>query len=574
MPRAATIMAPEDAAKAHFARAQNMQSQGQIREAAAAWLAGLETDPRHHFAHIALADTLLQLGLHDAAAVAGRQALMVDPDSADAHDRIGAACEALGDKAQAQDHYRRSLALRRSSPLIRQKLVALLRADGDLESACGLLAELACESKDAGVHFELGVLLSETERNEEAIQEFRLATQLRPRFPEALNNLGRLLRAAGELTEAERCYRSAVAHKPDFAPAWNNLANLYLETSSLKDADYCYSKAVTIDPQYAEAHTNRALLRLLQGRFADGWPEYEWRWHQSGMKPRTLPRPDWDGSDLKGKTILLHAEQGAGDTLQFIRYARLLKRQGASVILHCQESLKPLLSAMPELDTVIAGKVAAPPFDVHAPLMSLPRLLKTDLASIPAETPYLAALSSTTVPQPLLNAAGFKVGLVWAGNPGHPHDRNRSIDPELLSGLIQAAPGASFFSLQVGHLLPPAEGFEDVVDLGPHLTDYAVTAACLAHLDLLITVDTSVAHLAGALGRPVWTLLPSCNDWRWLEDRSDSPWYPTMRLFRQPVLGEWPTVIERVAAALVAPGSSRQTSIHAGFQDSGEVHHV
>jgi hypothetical protein len=405
---------------------------------------------------------------------------------------------------------------------------------------------LTSSPRDAGTLFLLAGIKADLGAAADAIHDLRRALVLQPRFPEALNTLGVLLRSNGDLAQAEACYRRAIAQRSNYAPAWNNLANLHVELSRLDEAARCYSKAVTHLPDYAEAHTNRALVWLLQGKFPEGWKEYEWRWRQPGANPRRLPRPEWDGAPLEGKTILLHAEQGAGDTIQFIRYTRLLHRQGASIVLHCQESLQSLLSGMPELSCVISGRSPAPPFDVHAPLMSLPRLCGTTETSIPGEVPYLRPLPGSPVPEPLQDRNRFRVGLVWAGNPGHRNDRNRSCPLELFDGLLQTD-GVQFFSLQVGHgpLLD-----RPIVDLAPHLTDYAATAACLAHLDLLITVDTSVAHLAGALGRPVWMLLPTCNDWRWLEQREDTPWYPTMRLFRQCARGDWKTVLERANTQL------------------------
>jgi hypothetical protein len=260
-----------------------------------------------------------------------------------------------------------------------------------------------------------------------------------------------------------------------------------------------------------------------------------------------LARPEWDGSAIGGKTILLHAEQGAGDTIQFVRYARLLHAQGANVLLHCQESLRTLLQGMPEITSVFSGPTPAPEFDVHAPLMSLPRMFGTRLESIPGETPYLHSLPGSTVPQELASCAQFRVALVWSGNPNHHNDRNRSVSLGSLEELISAE-GAQFFSLQLGRTAADVEWLraQKIIDLSPHLADYAATAACLEKIDLLITVDTSVAHLAGALGRPVWMLLPACNDWRWLEKREDSPWYPSMRLFRQPQLRDWKTPITRM----------------------------
>jgi tetratricopeptide (TPR) repeat protein len=512
----------EQSVDRHFASARALQAEGRLAEAAQQWVAGLQLDPRRQSAYVSLADALLELKLFQPASIVCRQALMVAP----------------GDQE------------------ISHKLAAALRAEGRLESARDVLQSLCdANSRDSGSRFLLAGVLAELGLEEEAIRHLREAISHQPRFPEALNNLALLLRTAGQTREAEVHLRKALAIRPDYAAAWNNLGNLCVELSRIAEAARCYSSAISIDHEYAEAHTNRALISLLQGAFEQGWQEYEWRWKQPGAEVRRLPQPEWDGAAMEGKTILLHSEQGAGDTIQFIRYARLLHRQGAKVLVHCQESLRTLLEGMPEVAQVFSGPVPTPEFDVHAPLMSLPRLFGTRIdsipGSIPEETPYLRPLPGLTVPQDLASCSKFRVGLVWRGNPNHRNDRNRSVPLEQLQDLV-AIEGARFFSLQVGPT--PAEDqwlrSRAIFDLCPVLSNYAATAGCLAELDLLITVDTSVAHLAGALGRPVWTLLPACNDWRWLQDREDTPWYPSMRLFRQKGLRNWRPVADRVASDL------------------------
>jgi Flp pilus assembly protein TadD len=535
----------------HFARARSLQGQGRLAEAAQEWVAGLQVDPRNVSAYSSLADALLGLKLFQPAAIACGEGLLVFPDSAELHDRFGQAMEGAGDRAQAISHFTECLRLRPAHQATAHRLAALLRAEGSLEAARTLLQNL-CEvhPRDAGSKFLLAVVLADQGQTEEAMRQLQRALSLQPRFPEALNNLGVLLRAAGRLQESETNLRKAVHFRPEYAAAWNNLGNLYVELSRLNEATRCYDKAISQSPDYAEAHTNRALVSLLKGSFEEGWREYEWRWRQPGCSVRTLSRPEWNGEPLKGKTILIHAEQGAGDTIQFVRYAPMLAAQGASILLHCQESLRSLLAGMPELAGVFSGAVAIADFDFHAPLMSLPRIFGTRLASIPGSVPYISPLPGSKAPPELAACGKFKVGLVWRGNPNHRNDKNRSVPLRLFSDL--EVEGAQWFSLQLAPAPAEAEclRLRGIVDLAPYLSDYAATAACLRDLDLLISVDTSVAHLAGALGRPVWTLLPACCDWRWLEDREDTPWYPSMRLVRQQKLGKWRPQIDRIACDL------------------------
>jgi hypothetical protein len=293
------------------------------------------------------------------------------------------------------------------------------------------------------------------------------------------------------------------------------------------------------------------MLLLLEGNFAQGWPEYDWRrWHKDVARP--FPQPLWDGSPLKGRTLLLHAEQGLGDTLQFIRYSARVPRDGGRVVLECQPALLPLLRGLPGLDQVLPLGAALPPFDVQAPLPSLPGLFGTTADSIPAEVPYLRA-DPERVGQwrrELGPGDGFTVGIAWQGNPKNKGDRRRSV---ALSRFVPLAevPGVRLCSLQVGAGTEQLAGADfPLLDLGSRLTDFVDTAAAVSCLDLVVCVDTALAHLAGALGKPVWLAVASAPDWRWLLGRPDSPWYPTLRLFRQPSPGDWQSVFAQLAAAL------------------------
>jgi len=414
-------------------------------------------------------------------------------------------------------------------------------------------------------HNNLGNALLRLGRADEAVGCYRRALEIRPGYAEADCNLGSALRKQGRLEQAQACYEKALEINPEYVTALSNLGQTLHERALYREALASLDKAVSLDPAHADAHANRAVLLLLLGRFAEGWAEYEWRWKVAGFttERRDFPQPRWDGSDLDGQTILLHAEQGLGSAIQFVRYAPLVAARNGTVVVECQKPLLRLFSSLtigeaPPVARVVARGDALPHFDVQAPLMSLPTLLGTEIDSIPRKTPYLTAEPAAAAawrdrlgqfPKP-------RVGLAWAGNPRHVNDHNRSMPASCLRPLLRAG-GATFFSLQMGSA---AKDLDELVggavhDLSPEITDFADTAAIIANLDLVISVDTAVAHLAGALGWPVWLVLPFVGEWRWLLDREDSPWYPTMRLFRQMALGDWSGVVERVAEALRAPGS-------------------
>jgi hypothetical protein len=318
--------------------------------------------------------------------------------------------------------------------------------------------------------------------------------------------------------------------------------------------------ALRLDPQSASTHWNRALALLQGGDYARGWPEYEWRWRRPGARPRlSTDRPAWDGRPLEGRTILLWCEQGLGDAIQFARYAPRVQRQGGRVLLQCPGILRALFRTLPGVEAVLAEGEALPAFDVHAPLLSLPALLGTTLATVPAEVPYLSADPALVGAwrKKLAAVPGLRVGVAWQGNPHHKWDRHRSVHLAAFAPLARVG-GVRLVSLQKGpgaEQLAALRGRLPVVDFGDDLGasgPYPDTAALMRGLDLVVTVDTATAHLAGALGVPVWVPLSTIVDWRWLLGREDSPWYPTMRLFRQAQLGDWGPVFARLAEELRA----------------------
>jgi cytochrome c-type biogenesis protein CcmH/NrfG len=406
-------------------------------------------------------------------------------------------------------------------------------------------------------HYNLGNAYKALGKLDEAIASYRSFLRLKPDNPDVLNNLGNALQTQGKPEEAIACYRRSIDLKPDSPEALNNLGFTLQSVGKLNEALECYDKALALQPDHALAHSNRAIAWLLMGDFQRGWPEYEWRWRTKDLPPRRFVQPVWNGEPLAGKTILLHAEQGLGDTLHFIRYAPIIKRMGATVIVECQPALLKLLEGFAGIDKLIAHNSDIPPFDVHAPLLSIPGILKTSLETIPANVPYLFPIPSLVEHwkkrlQPL---DGFKIGINWQGNPKYPHDRFRSIPLRCFAPLARIS-GVHLISLRKGKAteqlseiqdLFPVTDFSDELDQNAPFLD---TAAVMKNLDLVITVDAATAHLAGALGVRAWLALSFVPNWRWMLDRSDTPWYPTIRLFRQQVIGEWEPVIDRISPEL------------------------
>jgi hypothetical protein len=319
----------------------------------------------------------------------------------------------------------------------------------------------------------------------------------------------------------------------------------------MNEAIACFQKALQIDPHYPEAHCNMSFVYLLTGNFEEGWKEYEWRRRLKGSVQREFSQPLWDGSDIHGKTILLYAEQGFGDTIQFIRYIPFVAQKNAIVLVECQDELASVIQDIEGVNRVFVFGEQLPEFDVHCPLLSLPLVFDTTLETIPAEVPYIKA--DSILVQRWKNKlkhdnSKLKIGLSWAGRPTHKRDRQRSISFDTFSPLLQINE-VTFYSLQkgeaAGQAKNPTKGMK-LIDYTDEMRDFSDTAAFIENLDLIISVDTAVAHLAGALGKPVWTLLPFAPDWRWMLHREDSPWYPTMRLFRQPSPGDWGSVINNV----------------------------
>jgi Tfp pilus assembly protein PilF len=380
-----------------------------------------------------------------------------------------------------------------------------------------------------------------------------------PTHFEAFYNLGVTQAALGEFEQAESNYRICLRLNPEHRGAHNNLGNMLRELGRYDEALSHLDHALAVDPNSAQAHYNRALVWLSQGKLSEGWPEYEWRWRCPEFHPRHQQVPAWNGSPLADATLLVHAEQGLGDTMQFIRYLPQVLERVPNTLVEVQPALVPLLRQSGYWGLVPQGS-AVPRLDVQLPIASLPRVLKTTLDTIPHDVPYLSASEELTTAwrAHFARQDSFKVGIAWQGNPNYREDRFRSI-PLKQFAPCAAVPGVQLFSLQKGTGVEQitAVGSEfRVVDLGSNIDQLTApfldTAAIMKSLDLVITSDTAIAHLAGALAVPVWVALRHGPDWRWMASGQASPWYPTMRLFRQRALGDWPSVFGEMARELGA----------------------
>ncbi|MFI5336488.1 MAG: tetratricopeptide repeat protein [Opitutales bacterium] len=479
--------------------------------------------------------------------------------AAERHFHAGNSHREAGRSAEALADYREALALcpdlgeaEFNIGILREKDGALVEALASYRRAANFL------SGRAEVHFAIGNACFKLHRFEEAVGAYRTALAIRPDFPPAWLNLGNTFRLRNDLAGAFECYQRVAALQPDLADAHVNLANAYRAQNRLPEARAACERALALAPQLPEAHLNYAMTLLVGGDLRAAWPHAEYRhaWKLGGAG-REFTQPGWKGdAPLAGRRILLHGEQGLGDTLQFIRYVRQVTELGAIVHVEVQPPLRDLVAAsLPKAASVRAYGEPLPEFDLHCPLASLPRAFGTELATIPVRVPYLRAPADRVERWRRFFGAtpGWRIGFAWAGNPTHPNDYNRSLPLAEFQRVCAPLAGAGFCNLKKEMSAADAAlltGLPGVVDPAPQLGDLADTAALIEQLDLVIAVDTSVAHLAGALGRPVWIMLPFSPDWRWLLEREDSPWYPTARLFRQPRIDDWGSVLTRVRSEL------------------------
>lgn len=520
----------------------------------------IRTDPGNATYFSNLASALRRVGRLGEAAAAAQQALKLDDNNAEALNNLANALADLGRNSEATDALRRLVALR---PLLKDQrllLARLLILEGHLEEAVeALLTLLGMNPLSAPAYTNLGVALRRLGRIEEAVAAYQSALAFAPGDPAVLNNLGVILQDQDHHDRAAACFRQAIAISPASVNSYLNLSLTAREEMNVDQAIALARAATTIDPALAEAHTALGVALLLRGELKEGFREYEWRSQMADFPSpqRHFSSPTWDGRIISGQTLLVYDEQGVGDTIQFARYVQLLKSRGIRVMLECNAQLVRLLSGLQGAEKVIKRFDPLPEHDFHVSLLSLPHRLGTLLYTIPANVPYLAADSELTAKWAarLGPRRGLRVGVVWAGNPEFKADRIRSPRLNAFLSLLDV-PGVEMFALQKGagrddllHCGPLPSSF---TDLGADIGDFADTAAIMENLDLIISSCTAPAHLAGALGRPVWTVLPFAPDWRWLDNGLCTPWYPTMRLFRQDRRGDWTSVVHRVRTALEA----------------------
>ena len=491
-------------------------------------------NPQYAEAHQSLGLTLLEQRKLPEAAACFKEAIRLNPNFAQAHGNLGTVLSWQDQHAAAATCYQHALRLNPNC---------------------------------AETYFNLGKTLEHTRDMGRAEQCYREALRLNPAHAGAWINLGNLLYEQDRKEEAIACFQETIRVKPDYAHAYANLGNAYGYAGRFEEALASYDRGVALEPELVGPHHNRALIWLLLGKWAEAWQEYEWRCQTKEFPKFLFVQPRWDGSPLEGRTLLVHTEQGLGDTLQFVRYLPLIAARGGKVVLNSQPALRRLLSISLKNIQIVAIGDPLPPFDLYIPLLSLPGVFGTTPTNVPADIPYIKADTQLVEHwrNELASVRGIKVGIAWQGNPTYCRDRQRSM-PLASFAPFAGVDGVKLISLQKG---PGSEQLRSLarrlgmLDLGPKIDDasgpFMDTAAIMRNLDLVISSDTVIPHLAGALGVPVWTALPMTPDWRWLLHRQDTPWYPGMRLFRQTRDGHWDDVFDFMSQELkrlVAKGTN------------------
>jgi len=567
-----------------------LKEQGKPDEAFSCFQKAVEIDPDYVEAYNHIGNALREQGKSEEALMYYKKALGINPNSAVTYFNMGITLRGQGKPDEAIFCYRKVLEINPASANVYFNMGNVLKDHNKTEEAISCYRKvLEINPKDADAYSNMGIAYKNQDNIEEAISCYKKALEinpesaeayccladaykdrnnlkeaisyyqkalhLNPEFPKAYIGIGGVYYQRDRLSEAISCCETALLFDPEYVEAYYNLGMIMDAVGQTEDAIKKYNHALQFDPEHRDASWNRSLALLLLGDFEEGWKGYEQRIHENEWKhvyPYRYGLPRWDGSSLAGKKLFIHEEQGIGDTLQFIRYLPMAKARGGTVVFETRPHIFSLLDNFEGIDMLVERSPDGKPVvecDCYIPLLSLPGIFETALDTIPSNVPYLFSKpAKAKYWRDRLAGPGFKVGIVWAGNPSHKKDASRSCPLKYFSTLANI-PGVSLYGLQKGVAAADIEISSEgrfLKNVGAELKDFNDTAGLIENLDLVISVDTAVAHLAGAMGKPIWTLLPFVPDWRWMLGREDSPWYPTMRLFRQSNRGDWIPVLTRV----------------------------
>jgi tetratricopeptide (TPR) repeat protein len=533
-----------------------LRLQGDINGAIAAYQQAITAAPQQMEARFNLARLYEDTAQPMKAIECYEKILLLDSNNIQALLRSGNLLQRLQQERVAIKAYKKILVLQPNNVAALLALAICLQSMELHHEAIGYYQKiLALQPDNAQAYVNLGVAYKKIEAYDEAIECYHKALKLSPNIDYIYTNLANALSSANRREEALDYYNKALSLNSNSAEAYNGLGYAQHCLADYHDADINFNKALALNAQHVDAHFNKALNYLIQGNLQAGWEEYEWRMRKPEMAPmiNKIPYPLWDGSPLDGRTLIVFAEQGFGDNIQFIRYLPLIEKHGGKVIFSTRPELYRLFEQIPGIDTLTNRGELVADVDCYLPLLSMPRLFNTTLETIPNDVPYLHAYENDIASFKNIfksKKAKINVGMCWTGSPTHKNTQNRSCQVTDFLPLLELN-DFRFYSLQKTLDAAALPSDLPLIDLSSQLTDFAMTAAAIANLDLVITVDTSVAHLAGAMGKPVWNLLSFSNDWRWMRDRSDSPWYPTMRLYRQPTLNDWDSIFTQVKHDLI-----------------------
>jgi tetratricopeptide (TPR) repeat protein len=552
-----------DFADAYYNLGTIFQDKKQYDEAISCYQKVLQLNSNDVDAYYNLGFALQEKGRHEEAIPFYRKALQLNPKLDEAYARIGLALQEMDQSDEAIGFYRKANQLDPNNFVALYGLGTTLQQKEEFDEAIICYKKALQIVPNSKAYNNLAHIMQKKQQFDEALTCFQKALELDPSYAQVHMSIGAVLYEKQQFDEALTCFQKALELDPSYAEAYCGLGSTLNEKKQLDESMACYHKALQLNPNSAEAHWNMSLAYLTLGNYRDGWKEYEWRWKVKDHlkygcfhRPTDFTQPILNRLDAAGHTILIYAEQGLGDEIQFIRYAPLVAQCGAKVVMECHKELFTLFQSVKGVNHIIVQGEPLPGFDIQCPLLTLPLVFNTTLENVISEVPYLGINSSLIRKwggKIQNNKSAFNIGIAWAGSPTYKGNTLRSCRLNTFSPLARFK-DITFYSLQKGEASGQAKNPPhdlNFIDLTEGINDFSDTAALIENLDLVISVDTAVAHLAGALGRPVWTLLPFAADWRWMLDREDSPWYPTMRLFRQSSPRDWESVIEKVRDELV-----------------------